>query len=185
MNDEQPQRLVFKGGPLVDHPDWWMIEVWKENDESNSRSFVRIEDGTYWDVAATDLFPRTGGTFRVTLGDQITNHEAVAQCHDFYTKLKTKLEKDSSKMKAYISSQGIRFVGMMQFQAQQPRGTFDRILDALKATTLKSGTRAFIESPDQCVVYYNIPQADAVKVLTDSGIAVGLAENELLIPKPE
>lgn len=81
-------------------------------------------------------------------------------------------------MKAYINNQGIRFVGVMGFQTTQPKGTLDKILDALKATKLKNGKRVIIESADQCVTYHNIPDADAVKVLTDHGIAVNLAEND-------
>ena len=85
-------------------------------------------------------------------------------------------------MKAYVTRAGIRFVGMMAFQTTKPKGTFDAILDALNATTLKSGKRALIESADQCVVDHNIPDIDAVRILNKNGIAANMAENEISVP---
>jgi hypothetical protein len=101
------------------------------------------------------------------------------------TKVENKPTAESSVLKAYLNDQGIRFVGMMGFQTTKPKGTFEAILDGLKATTLKSGKRVFVESADRCVVYHNIPNADAVKLLTDNGIAVNLAENDPTIPARE
>ena len=81
-------------------------------------------------------------------------------------------------MKAYINNQGVRFVGVMGFQTTQPKGTLETILDALKATKLKNGKRVRIESADQCVTYHNVPNADAIKILTDHRIAVNLADSD-------
>lgn len=53
-----------------------------------------MQDGTYWHVAATDLFPRTGGTMKVTPGDQITDPKTVALCEDYYTQLQKKAAED-------------------------------------------------------------------------------------------
>ena len=94
MSDEPTPRVMFKGGPLVDHPDWWMIEMWKENNPGDTLEFVRKEDGTYWDIASTDLFPRSGGTMKVTLSEQITDEKRLSICRDFYTQLKKKIAEE-------------------------------------------------------------------------------------------
>jgi hypothetical protein len=94
MSDEPTPRVMFKGGPLVDHPDWWMIEMWKENNPGDTREFVRKEDGTYWDIASTDLFPRSGGTMKVTLSEQITDEKRLSICRDFYKQLKKKIAEE-------------------------------------------------------------------------------------------
>jgi hypothetical protein len=83
-------------------------------------------------------------------------------------------------VKAYINNQGIRFVGVMGFQTTKPKGTLDTILERLKATTLKSGKRVFIESADECVAYHNVPNADAITIPTEYGIAVNIADNDTL-----
>lgn len=92
MTDESMPRGMLKGGPLVDHPGWWRVEVWKENNPDDVREFVRKEEGTYWDVAGTDIFPRSGGTLRVTLGEQIIDPKRLSICRDFYIQLYNKLE---------------------------------------------------------------------------------------------
>jgi hypothetical protein len=99
--------------------------------------------------------------------------------------VKNKPIAQSPVLKAYLNDQGIRFVGMMAFQTTKPKGTFEAILDGLKATTLKNGKRVIVESVDRCVVYHNVSNADAVKLLTDNGIAVNLAENDPTIPSRE
>lgn len=81
-------RLIFRGGPLVDHPGWWMVEMWKDNNPDHTSEFVRKKDGTYWDVAATYTFPPSGGTLKVMLGEQITDAKRVSICRDLYTQLK-------------------------------------------------------------------------------------------------
>jgi len=85
-------RVMFKGGPLVDHPGWWMVKVWKENNPADTREFVGKEDGTYWDVAETNLFPLSGGTMKVALGEQITDAKRLSVCQDFYTQVKRKTD---------------------------------------------------------------------------------------------
>jgi hypothetical protein len=92
MSDESTPRVMSKGGPLVDHPGWWMVEVWKEDNPSDTRSFVRKEDGTYWDIAARDLFPRSGGILKITLAEEITEGKQLSICRDFYTHLKKKMD---------------------------------------------------------------------------------------------
>src|ERR1700733_2710691 len=65
---------VFKrGGELADYPGWFMIEGGSE-DGSDSWSVVRRSDGSWWWVAATDIFPPTGG-MQVDLGGEITDEE--------------------------------------------------------------------------------------------------------------
>jgi hypothetical protein len=80
------KRFMLKGGELRDYPGWWKIDEGIEG-ESEHWSFVRKPDGTYWEVVAVDLFPRTGGTMRVDLGEQITNTKLVAQCEEYYVQL--------------------------------------------------------------------------------------------------
>jgi hypothetical protein len=60
MGDLPTKRFV-KGGELLDHPGWWKIDEEIEG-ASEHWSFVRKPDGTYWEVAAVDLFPQSGGT---------------------------------------------------------------------------------------------------------------------------
>jgi hypothetical protein len=43
------------------------------------------------EVAAVDLFPRSGGIMRIDLGDQIQNQKTLAQC-EYYSQLKQKAE---------------------------------------------------------------------------------------------
>jgi hypothetical protein len=81
-------------------------------------------------------------------------------------------------MKAYLTSQGIRFVGVMGFQAEKPTGTFEKLLDDLRASRLQNGERIYVESADQCIVYHNITDAAATKLLMDNGIPVNMAEND-------
>jgi hypothetical protein len=50
---------MLTGGELRDHPGW-KIDGRIEG-ESDHWSVVRKPDGTYWEVVAVDLFPRTGG----------------------------------------------------------------------------------------------------------------------------
>jgi hypothetical protein len=57
LNDTK--RLILTGSELRDHPGWWKIDG-RMKDESQRWSFVRKPDGTYWEVAAVDLFPRSG-----------------------------------------------------------------------------------------------------------------------------
>src|ERR1700693_4899338 len=94
MSDEPTPRVMFKGGPLVDHPDWWMIEMWKENNPGDTRELVRKDDGTDWEMASTDWFPRSGGTMKRTLSEQITDEKRLSICRDFYTQLKKKIAEE-------------------------------------------------------------------------------------------
>jgi predicted amino acid racemase len=87
------------------------------------------------------------------------------------------------KLKAYINHQGVRFVGMTGFQTTQPQGILETILERLKATTLKSGKRVFIESADECVAYHNVPNVEAIAILNEYGIAVNLAGNDMLLER--
>jgi hypothetical protein len=85
---------MLTGGELRDHPGW-KIDGRIEG-ESDHWSVVRKPDGTYWEVVAVDLFPRTGGTMRVDLGDQITNTKLVAQCEEYYVQLRQKAAEDET-----------------------------------------------------------------------------------------
>jgi len=97
MADLPPKRFV-KGGELQDHPGWWKIDEEVEG-ESEHWSYVRKPDGTYWEVAAVDLFPRSGGTMHVDLGDQITHPKLLTQCEEYYAQLRQKMEDDKTLTK--------------------------------------------------------------------------------------
>lgn len=93
---ETTKRLKFRGSYPVDHPGWWVLEASVEG-ESETRSVVRKPDGTYWQVASMDLFPRSGGTLHIELGDQITDAKFLAQCWEYYVQFKQKEADDLVK----------------------------------------------------------------------------------------
>lgn len=100
MNEEQ-KREDLKCGMLVDHPGHWMVSGTKtEESDYRSWSVVRKPEGTYWQVASMDFFPRSGGTLKVETGDQIVDEEALAYCEDVYARwLKKSAEERASMMK--------------------------------------------------------------------------------------
>jgi hypothetical protein len=57
---------------------------------------VRKPDGTYWEVAAEHLVPRSGGTYCVDLGEQVVEEKRLAQCRDFYTQLQAQSLRDTA-----------------------------------------------------------------------------------------
>jgi hypothetical protein len=73
-------------------------------------------------------------------------------------------------MQAWLNDKGIRLKGLGNFQASSPKGTLDAILDKLKARTLKSGKRIYLQSADDGIIYHTIPSTEALKILEDSGI---------------
>jgi len=81
-------------------------------------------------------------------------------------------------MTAWLNDQGIRFKGVMGFQAVSPKGTMERLLDKLGARIQPSGKRVYLESADEMVVYHTIPSDEAISVLHEFGIEVNLATNQ-------
>ena len=81
---ETTKREITSGGPLNDAPDHYKITVRLEGDDEHGWEFVRKPDGTYWEVAVTDLFPRTGGTLAVHLGNQIVGAKELEFCERHY-----------------------------------------------------------------------------------------------------
>jgi hypothetical protein len=88
---ETTKRLLLTGGELIENPGWWKIDGRVEG-ESDHWSVVRKPDGTWWYVAAVDLFPRTGGIARIDLGDQIADAKVIDQCEEYFSQLQRKLE---------------------------------------------------------------------------------------------
>jgi hypothetical protein len=84
------KRLILSGGELRDCPGFWKITGRIEGD-SDSWSILRKPDGTYWEVAGEDYFPRTGGTLRIDVGDQILDAKKIVQCEEYYEQLQQKL----------------------------------------------------------------------------------------------
>ena len=80
------------GGELRDHPACWIIRgrVEGESAESGEWCVLRKPDGTYWEVAGEHLFPPTGGTCRIEIGDQIVDRKVLAECEAYYTQLQQK-----------------------------------------------------------------------------------------------
>lgn len=91
-----PQRLITKGGELVDYPGWYKIDGRVEN-EAESWSVVRKPDGTWWWVVATHIFPVGGGNVHFELGDQIKEPETLSQCEDYFIELVQKVEEKKMK----------------------------------------------------------------------------------------
>jgi hypothetical protein len=84
MTEEQ-EREALKCGMLVDHAGHWtMSGTGSEDDDYRSWSVVRKPDGTYWQVASMDFFPRSGGTLKVETGAQIVDAKAVSYCEACY-----------------------------------------------------------------------------------------------------
>jgi hypothetical protein len=88
---ETPKQFFKGGGQLVDYPGWYKIDGGPE-DGSDSWSVVRKPDGSWWWVAATDIFPRGGGNLRIDLGDEITDKNILTQYEGNYTELLRKIE---------------------------------------------------------------------------------------------
>lgn len=84
------KRLILSGGELRDCPGFWKITGRMEGD-SDSWSILRKPDRTYWEVAGVDYFPRTGGTLRIDVGDQILDAKKIVQCEEYYEQLRQKL----------------------------------------------------------------------------------------------
>jgi hypothetical protein len=88
---DSPKQFFKSGGELVDYPGWFKIDGGTEDDH-NLWSVVRKPDGTWWWVAAHHIFPPSGGTLRIELGDQITNKNTLTQCDENYRQLIEKIE---------------------------------------------------------------------------------------------
>ncbi len=80
------KHLIVKGGQPVDYPGCWIISGRME-DETDGWGVFRKPDGTYWQIAQEDFFPRTGGTLRVDLGEQIVDEKQLEECRGYYTQL--------------------------------------------------------------------------------------------------
>jgi hypothetical protein len=88
------KRVIVKGGELEGHPGCWKIIETVEG-ESGSWMFIRRPDGSCWEVAKVDHFPRTGGTVRIDIGDQIIDRRLLAQCEEYYSQLLQKTAKST------------------------------------------------------------------------------------------
>jgi len=86
-------------------------------------------------------------------------------------------------MKAYLDTEGIRFVEVMGFQASKPKGTIETILNRLKATKLKSGKRIIPESADSFFACHNVSDSEAIAILNEYSIAVNMAGNDSDVSK--
>src|SRR5712692_2495809 len=82
-------------------------------------------------------------------------------------------------MDAWVNDIGIRLKGLETFQSTRPKGTLDAILDKLKARSLKNGTRLYLQSVDDAIIYHTIPSAEAVKILQASGIETHYAQSPI------
>ena len=92
--DADNRRLRIGGGELVDYPGWWKITA-RFEDETEAWTFIRKEDGTYWEIRSVDYFPRTGEMVRIALGDQITDSKLVDECDSLYADLQDAAAKRS------------------------------------------------------------------------------------------
>jgi hypothetical protein len=72
----------IRAGQPIDYPGCWMIAA--SNADGGGWSYFRKEDGTYWEIVTEDLFPRSGGTLRVELGNNVTDAKVLAQLREYY-----------------------------------------------------------------------------------------------------
>jgi hypothetical protein len=54
------------------------------NADGKSWAYFRKEDGAYWEVVQQDLFPRSGGTLRVELGNNVTDAKVLTMLREYY-----------------------------------------------------------------------------------------------------
>jgi hypothetical protein len=90
------KRWLISGGELLENPGWWKIDGRVEG-ESDRWSVVRKLDGSWWYVAATDIFPRGGGLVRIDLGDQVTDEKVLDKCEEYFSELQQKLDEVMKK----------------------------------------------------------------------------------------
>ncbi len=88
---EETMGLIIKGGELWDYPGCWKISGRREN-ESREWSVLRRPDGTFWEIASIDYFPRSGGTVHIEVGDQILDRMITDECEGYYSQLRQKAE---------------------------------------------------------------------------------------------
>src|SRR6266404_844381 len=88
---ETARRTILTGGEFRDLPGHWKIKVTVEGDHEREWTVVRKPDGTYWEVAATHILPRTGEMVRFDLGDQIVEERVLVLCEENYNRLRESL----------------------------------------------------------------------------------------------
>jgi hypothetical protein len=103
---ETPKQLFQGGGELADYPGWYKIDGGTET-EPRTWSVVRKPDGTWWWVTAHHIFPTTGGSLRIELGDQITDDNMLSQCDEHFRQLLEKIE----EKKHGTADSGYKIVG--------------------------------------------------------------------------
>ena len=75
-------------------------------------SVMRKPDGTYCDVA-TDLFPRTGGVVKFTIGDQIMDERLLAECEHNYQQLQESVRRQlDGNMQKKIEEERARIIAL-------------------------------------------------------------------------
>jgi hypothetical protein len=95
---EEQKREELKCGMLVDHPGHWMMSGTRtKDDDYRSWSVVRKPDGTYWQVARMNFFPRSGDTVKIEIGDQIVDAKALAYYDECYAQWLEKSAEQGSK----------------------------------------------------------------------------------------
>jgi hypothetical protein len=85
------EQIIKGGGYLLDHPDWFKIDG-RTADGSHDWSAVRKPDGSWWWVAVTHIFPISGESLRIELGDQVTDKNTLKHFEETYRELLQKAE---------------------------------------------------------------------------------------------
>ena len=79
MNQEE---WDIRAGQPIDYPGCWMLSG--SNSEGKSWAYFRKEDGTYWEIVKQDLFPLSGGTLKVELGNNVTDAKVLTRLRGYY-----------------------------------------------------------------------------------------------------
>lgn len=100
------RQVMVKGGELEGHPDWWQIVETVVDGSSGSWMFLRRPDGTFWEVASVDYFPRTGGNVRIDIGDQILDRRLLDRCREYYSRLQANGRKRAAMKTPHLITPG-------------------------------------------------------------------------------
>jgi hypothetical protein len=77
-----PEQWDIRAGQPIDYPGCWMLSG--SNADGESWSYFRKEDGTYWEVARENLFPRSGGILHIELGCHVTDAAILKWLREYY-----------------------------------------------------------------------------------------------------
>src|ERR1700735_5440479 len=72
----------LRAGQPSDYLGCWMLTG--SNADGKSWTYIRKEDGTYWEVAKENLFPCSGRTLEVELGNPVTDAKGLTRLREYH-----------------------------------------------------------------------------------------------------